>query len=700
MEHPPAVKDLPSAHLDAAHRARQVRSMLWKIPVLYLLAGLAWIVFSDRAVQALLHDPALITQVQTFKGAAYVAATAVLLYVLLRPLAQRLLGSQAQLQASEAQYRQMFESNPSPLLLYDLDSLRIIDTNAAATRLLGWSRGELQGKTLDLLAVPEDMAGLHEHVAAIRQEPGKVMVSLGRLRTSSGAIRDVEMHASLVRYGERSARLVIAMDRTAELEAQRARENALGRLQEAHRIARLCGWEIDLSNGRCNFSQQFQQLLGGPRLDARAHYRDVLVTADADSQARLDRVLSEAAAGDLREIDLLVPLRAGDGGDGGERLVRLRAQVGRDADLHLRLRGTAQDVTEEEQARRLLREREQQFRELMRILPDAVMILSGERVFFCNPACAAQFGYDSEALMGTALTDMVAAEDLAHVRRLLAQPDQEPGVQAAPRMQRRDGSRFSAALAVSPARYGGQDAMLVVMRDVSEPERIRDALATSNQELQAVARRLFTLQEEERRAISRDLHDDIGQSITAIKMSAHAALEEDSDAAQRLADLAEIIGIADATLDKLRNLSTLLRPPQLDALGLEAALRGHAGMRLRNSAIGLELDIDALPRRPAPEIEQACFRIAQEALTNVLRHAAAQRVHLRLRHDAPAEELELSVHDDGRGFEPQAARGLGLVMMRERAQTAGGRLAIESSPGGGTRILLHLPYTAQTAELA
>jgi PAS domain S-box-containing protein len=696
MDHPSAVKEDPSALPDAPHQAHQVRAMLWKIPLFYLLAGVVWIVFSDRLAQALLHDPALIAQVQTFKGAFYVAATAVLLYVLLRPLAKRLLGSQAQLRASEARYRQLFESNPSPLLLCDPDSLHIIDTNAAATRLLGWSRQELRSKTLDLLAVAEEADGVQGHVAGIHQQPDKVFVSLERLHTSSGVVREVELHASLVRYGGRDARLVIAMDRSAELEAQRARESALSRLQEAHRIARLCGWEIDLSSGHCHFSPQFQDLLGCGHLDERAHYRDVLVTADADSQARLDLLLAEAAAGAVHAIDLLVPLRHG----GGERLVRLRAQLSRGTDMHLHLRGTAQDVTEEEQTRRLLCEREQQFRELMRILPDAVMILSGERVCFCNPACAAQFGYDDAALMGGSLTQLVAPDDLPHVRSLLRQPERPPAPQPVPRMQRRDGSRFSAALAVSQARYGGQDAVLVVMRDVSEPERIRDALATSNQELQAVARRLFTLQEEERRAISRDLHDDIGQSITAIKMSAHAALEEDSDAAQRLADLAEIICIADATLDKLRNLSTLLRPPQLDALGLEAALRGHAGMRLRNSAIALDLQIQALPRRPAPEIEQACFRIAQEALTNVLRHAAAHLVQLSLQHDAHAEELVLSVRDDGHGFNPQAARGLGLVMMRERAQTAGGRLAIESSHDGGTRILLHLPYTAQTAELA
>ena len=228
----------------------------------------------------------------------------------------------------------------------------------------------------------------------------------------------------------------------------------------------------------------------------------------------------------------------------------------------------------------------------------------------------------------------------------------------------------------------------------AEAERMRDDLAAGNRELQALATRVFTLQEDERRAISRELHDDIGQSVTAMKMAASSALDED-DAARRRDDLDDVLVLADATLERLRDISILLRPPQLDALGLEAALRWHAERLLRNAGIEASLEIAPLPRRADPAVEQACFRIAQEALTNSVRHARASRVMLRLL-DA-GDGLALRVQDDGAGFTPAAARGLGLVIMRERALGAGGRIEVTAAPGAGTRIEAWLPYAPDAA---
>ncbi|NZA27926.1 PAS domain S-box protein [Luteimonas sp. SJ-92] len=341
-----------------------------------------------------------------------------------------------------------------------------------------------------------------------------------------------------------------------------------------------------------------------------------------------------------------------------------------------------------EQARRQLQEREQQFGELMRILPDGVMLIADGRVIYANPACAAQFGYRADALAGESLAALVEDGGLPRLGALL-DPRAAGTPAPAPRMRRGDGSLFNAALSACDARYAGQACKLLIVRDLSEPERMRDALALGNRELQALAGRLFSLQEEERRAISRELHDDIGQSITAVKLSASAALEE-ADPARRREDLTGIIELADATLDKLRDISTLLRPPQLDALGLEAALRGHALQLFRKGGVEVELRIEPLPRRPSREVEQACFRIAQEALTNVRRHSRARSAMVALcdRDDA----LSLEVRDDGNGFEQSSANGLGLVIMRERAQTVGGSLRIESSACAGTRICARLPY--------
>ena len=669
--------------------AGRAMALSWQIPLAYLAVGVLWIVFSDHALGLLASDPGAITRLQTLKGAFYVGTSALLLYLLLRWLMGRVVRSQREALDSEARHRELFEANPNPMWTYDPASMRIIDANPAAGAFLGWSRGELRGMDMAMLWPAEERDSFHAGADAIRQAPDQPHARIERLRVSDGSFRDVELRSTELASaaGDGRRRLVVLSDRTSEMQSQRLREQAMARLQEAQRLARLGSWEIDLPGRRGRFCPTLLHLLGHSMVDDRPReLGEVLVAADAASQSRLDQLLEELARGQVQKMDVLLPFV---GAGGGERRLRLRAQRV-EQDGQRTLRGTVQDVTEEQHTRRLLDEREQQFRELVRILPDGVMILAGERVFYANPACGGLFGHRPETLLGEPLSELVSADDLPALRAWL-ELGQEPDTP--PRMRRADGSTFRAALSLADASYGGQACKLLLVRDLSEPERMRDALAAGNLELQAMAARLFSAQEDERRAISRELHDDIGQAITAMKLSAHAAGSEE-DATRRGEDLDDIAATADSTLEKLRNLSMLLRPPQLDALGLEAALRWHAGGLFRNSPVRLEMDIHPLPRRPQREVEQACFRIAQEALTNGLRHAGAATIQLALEDDGD-DGLRLSVDDDGHGFDPARARGLGLVIMRERAQSAGGRLHIDTAPGGGTRVRLHLPYAPQ-----
>lgn len=233
--------------------------------------------------------------------------------------------------------------------------------------------------------------------------------------------------------------------------------------------------------------------------------------------------------------------------------------------------------------------------------------------------------------------------------------------------------------------------------DALPPDDVRvlaAQLARQREELRTLARRLLTVQEDERAALSREMHDDIGQSITAIKLSAVALLgEADPRLVRETAQ--EIVDIADQTVARLRDISLLLRPPQLDALGLEAALRWQAGTLFRGDAPSLELVVAQLDCRPPREIELACFRIAQEALTNVLRHAVA--THVRLELDCDDAWLRLAVEDDGRGLPADLRSGLGLVSMRERAEQLGGRFAIVRI-AGRTRVEAALPLDPSSTQ--
>ncbi|MCD7100237.1 PAS domain S-box protein [Stenotrophomonas sp. MMGLT7] len=658
------------------------------ICAIYLLLGALWILLGDALIQAIASDPAAIFRLHTTKDLLYVVATALLLYLLLRPFVARATAARATQEQSEAAYRELFESSPSPMLAYDLQTLRILEANRAALAFFGWEREQLLGRTLLDLWPAQQAARMHDLVDAIRRDRAPRRLPGEELVDSQGRLRRVETQGNCIRYKGRLVRLVIVTDRSSEQEAQQRRDLAMARLEEAQVIARLGSWELDPASGLGRYSDQAYLILGRqPPSPPQAHrLQDLLVAADSVTQARIEALIDDIGRGHHLQIDVLLPLATPDL---QLRTVHLRGGPVVQEDGSAIYRGTLQDVTEHEESRRLLHEREDQFRELVRVLPDGVLILYDERVIYANSACAAQFDHPVEALLGEPLRQLVAASDLDAVRGHLRQP---PPDTVTARMHRADGSLFQAGLTLGEVRYSGRDCRLLVVRDLTEPERMRDALAAGNAELQAMARRLFSLQEDERRAISRDLHDDIGQAITAMKLSAHAAMEEDDDA-RRNEDLAEIGHLADATVGKLRNLSMLLRPPQLDALGLEAALRWQANMLFRASPVRLQVDIATLPQRPGKEAEQACFRIAQESLTNVLRHACAGEVRIGL-DDEDGRGLRLQVSDDGDGFDPDGPRGLGLIIMRERAQAAGGSLNLHTAPGAGTRIELYLPYAA------
>jgi signal transduction histidine kinase len=206
----------------------------------------------------------------------------------------------------------------------------------------------------------------------------------------------------------------------------------------------------------------------------------------------------------------------------------------------------------------------------------------------------------------------------------------------------------------------------------------------------------MSAREEEQRRIARDLHDGIGQSITSLLLGLRAAAEVPTFEEAR-ARLGELRGITASLLDEVRRLAQGLRPSVLDDLGLAAVLERYAADYTQ--AHGIVVDVYApdlaLARLPA-EVETALYRIAQETLTNVLKHAAAKAVSLVVRRESSG--VHLTVEDDGRGFDhdalhqaPGAGKGLGLLDIRERAALLNGSVTLESRPGSGTTLHVCIP---------
>ena len=234
----------------------------------------------------------------------------------------------------------------------------------------------------------------------------------------------------------------------------------------------------------------------------------------------------------------------------------------------------------------------------------------------------------------------------------------------------------------------------------------RRALERSQERLRALSRGLLEVQEAERRRLARDLHDDIGQVLTALKIQleslarSSAGSRSEADTGAALQECAETTRHA---LERVRQLSLSLRPLQLDDLGLAAALRSHVDRQAKLGGLRPHFDAADAPALVAPEVETACFRIAQEAITNVLRHARGRNLWVRL--FTADGRLALSVRDDGAGFELEGARrraavgdSLGVIGMEERAALVGGSLELRTAPGQGTVLLATFPLEAADAK--
>ncbi|MEY2518719.1 MAG: hypothetical protein QOF24_478 [Verrucomicrobiota bacterium] len=360
------------------------------------------------------------------------------------------------------------------------------------------------------------------------------------------------------------------------------------------------------------------------------------------------------------------------------------------------------DITERKQAEDRLRRSEEKFKTLFGIAPVGISVLDRQHnVIDANPALEQITRLRREELLnGTHRRRTILHADgtpmLSHdlpSARAIAENRPVNDVQLGIVMENGE----TVWLQVSAAPLSLPDGSAVVItQDITERKRAAEALKAANHQLRILSRQLFHIQEEERRHLARELHDEIGQTLTAAKINLKIiAPDVPAKITGRLGDSIQLL---DQLLRQVRELSLDLRPPLLDELGLVPTLRWlvdqqaqRAGLRVNFTANvnGLELD---------PDVQTTCFRIAQEAITNIIRHSGAKSVAVELRR--AAERLTLSVRDDGSGFDPATIQQresqdftLGLVSMKERALLVRGGFEVHSAAGQGTEIRAWFPLT-------
>jgi PAS domain S-box-containing protein len=349
-----------------------------------------------------------------------------------------------------------------------------------------------------------------------------------------------------------------------------------------------------------------------------------------------------------------------------------------------------------------LRQSEKRFRGLVQNSIDVIAITDEKGVIlYRSPSLNNPLGYDAAEVLGKNIADYFWPEDLPRAQARLAELIKSPGGTqwAECRLRHRDGTCrhiecISANYLHDPA-IGG---IVFNYRDITTRKHAEGKLDESRQRLQVLSRRLVEVQEAERRRIALELHDEIGQALTVAEMNLQAAMQTPETEAQ--SRLKSSLDAVERVLEQVRDLALNLRPSMLDDLGLTPALVWLTRRQAELAGLKGEVRADELEQRLDPVIETECFRIAQEALTNVVRHAQARTVIVELR--KMNGRLHLNVCDDGVGFDPVAVRqkavrgvSLGMLSMEERAALAGGGMECVSRPNQGSEIHAWFPLKWQ-----
>jgi PAS domain S-box-containing protein len=385
--------------------------------------------------------------------------------------------------------------------------------------------------------------------------------------------------------------------------------------------------------------------------------------------------------------------------DGSVRWIRDRGfPVHDERGAVVRFAGIAEDITERKETE------EAQERALSLMLAtlestaDGILVVNTEgKIVTFNRLFARMWRLSDEVLaskedaraLDCVLDQLVEPKKfLEKVRYLYRHPEEE----SFDRLVFKDGRVFERYS--RPQLVGGKMAGRVwSFRDATERRRAAKALEEVNGRLRFLSRRLFQVQEDERRHLARELHDEIGQTLTAAKINLQIIAQDPAKMAGRLDDSIQLL---DRLLGQVRQLSLDLRPPLLDELGLVPTLRWLVDQQAQRAGLRVTFHTDVDGLALDPTVQTTCFRVAQEAITNIIRHSGAQKVAVVLRRKAG--RLWLSVRDDGAGFDPAAIpqetshhSRLGLVSMKERMLLVSGGLEVRSAPGKGTEIRAWFP---------
>ena len=354
------------------------------------------------------------------------------------------------------------------------------------------------------------------------------------------------------------------------------------------------------------------------------------------------------------------------------------------------------DITEQVESQKKLEELEALEASILEAMPNAVIGLQNRRIIFANDGIEAVFGWKAQEIVGKSTRILYRSdkdyEDLAHFLYNVMESRRTASMEFPCR--RKDGAEIECA--ISAARIGKRltdKSVVVIFEDITERKQAKNELEHSREQLRKLTAHLQSVREKERTLIARELHDEIGQLLTALNtetvLLSNKIPPEDKAIRERVQGMSELINM---TMQSLKRIYMSLRPGMLDHLGLSASISWQADEFKKRTGIPCSLDVHPEDMALDPDLATALFRIFQETLTNIARHADATRVRAQLK--ATAKKVLLVVKDNGRGITPEQRQkpdSFGLLGIRERVASWGGDVTIAGEEGKGTTIRISIP---------
>ena len=357
------------------------------------------------------------------------------------------------------------------------------------------------------------------------------------------------------------------------------------------------------------------------------------------------------------------------------------------------------DITEQKKMEKALRESEEKYRTFMETASDLMYITNRHGNFiYVNKAHERTLGYKKDELLNMRITDIISKETLPLFSLKLKELIKNGRVTIESVFKTKHGKLIHGEL-TAVAVYdekGNFAGTRAVFRDITERKQAEAALRQSKLRYSALSKRVIRLQEEERKRISRELHDEIGQALTSISIDLETIKRNLPPGSASIKKLLETQSLANEVTENIRRISYDLRPTILDDLGLVSALRWYTNRFSKIANMDVKLQTTISEERLSNESKILLYRAVQEALTNVLKHSKANKVKIQLKSND--KFVELRIEDNGVGFRVKKVLdtekkdgSLGLLGMHERIKLVGGTLDIISSPGKGTKLLIRVP---------